>query len=143
MSAWGPEAFANDDAQDWELELVGSDNLDAVDNALARSLTGSGFLEAPHGARAVAASEALAALKGLTSPLLPEQVRVWAERNSSLDATARLVLALRAIDRVMSPDSELFQLWSEDQRQFEEWKAEIDDLRHRLQAQRGPACHET
>lgn len=68
MGAWGIHAFDNDDACDWASELTG-EGMAAVQDALevVAGMDGEEYLEADLGARALAACEALARLRGAST----------------------------------------------------------------------------
>jgi hypothetical protein len=131
MGAWDTGTFSNDDAQDWIAELLDSSDLTAVDAALGSDMVAD-YVEAPDGARVLAASEVLAALKGRACPDLPKEVHLWVEKNSALDPHPRLPRAAEMTDRILSENSELRELWSEDEQAFLTWTATVQDLRGRL-----------
>ncbi len=78
MGTWGYHAFDNDHALDWADELVNAAKpLSYIDRALKAALkTTDDSYECD---RAVAAAEVVAALRGHSSKMLPENVSSWLE----------------------------------------------------------------
>jgi Domain of unknown function (DUF4259) len=133
----GAEAFANDDALDWLLELDPADGVRPVLAALERA---AGALD-PHvdthtAAVALAAAELLAALRGRPHPALPEAAADWvaavtlASPTGAAPGEEELALATRALDLVVT-SSALAEIWSQ-RPDDAEWRAELDGLRLRL-----------
>ena len=80
----------------------------------------------------MAAAEAIAALKGETSPVAPKEIADWAHKAKSEDGSIPDLtgLAIRAIQRVRT-NSELKDLWLEAEG-LNEWSANLRDLEKRL-----------
>ena len=131
MGAWGTGAFDNDDAADWAYELEESADLTPARQALAATMDSDGYLELPEGACAVAAASVVAAtfdghLKGL-----PEEVAEWVDAHPGTASRGDARLAVDALERVMSEESELRGLWDEAP-EGPSWAEEIEKLRQRL-----------
>jgi len=131
MGAWGIGTFDDDDAADWAYELEEASDLSPARQALAAATDSDGFLEIPEGARAVAAAAVVAStfdgdLKGL-----PETVGEWIDDHPGSATSGDARLALDALERVMSEESELRSLW-DDAPEAAEWAKEIEKLRERL-----------
>lgn len=131
MGAWGTGTFDNDDAADWAYELEDASELTPARQALAATMDTDGYLEIPEGACAVAAAGVVAAsfdgnLKGL-----PEHVAEWIDDHPDLAGRADARLAVDALERVMSEESELRNLWA-DAPEGAQWAEGIEKLRHRL-----------
>jgi hypothetical protein len=133
MAGWGTGSFENDDAQTWLPEL-GSLTLDDLRPLLSRAADNGDYLEAPESSVAVAAAEAIAALKGAPASTVPKEIAEWAREtksNSKDDSIPALAsLAVRAIQRVRT-NSELKDLWLEADG-LNEWSANLRDLETRL-----------
>lgn len=133
MSAWGTGNFDNDDARDWlgGLKSLGVDGLRPI---LARAADDADYLEALESSVAVAAAEAVAALKGLPAEPLPREIADWvSEKKVQTDAPPILdlaALAIRAVERVRT-NSELKDLWMEADG-LNEWSAALRELAARL-----------
>lgn len=135
MGTWSVDAFGNDYAQDWAEDLHETSNLDAVADTLNTVLDSGAELEAPFAAEALAAIEVLARLQGKGGPQTEDSAAIdeWVEaRKAKAKPRADLAeKALRAIERITAPDSELRQLWEESEH-YADWCASVEDLRTRL-----------
>jgi len=134
MGAWGVDSFGNDDAADWAFGLDESSNLQLVEETLSRATVGSEeYLESPTACEAIAAAEAVARLRGAGGERTSysESVDQWVERVGAPPSPAVVQLAIRALDRITAPNSELRELWEESE-EFASWTAAVRDLRERL-----------
>jgi ABC-type amino acid transport substrate-binding protein len=136
MGTWAVDAFGNDYAQDWAQDLHETSNLDAVEDTLNTALdTTAGELDAPFAAEALVAIEVLARLQGKGGARSDDSAAVdeWvAARKPKAKPRADLAdKARRALERILSDQSELRELW-EDSEHYEEWRAAVEDLRARL-----------
>ena len=133
MAGWGTGSFENDDAQAW-LSQLASLAVDDLHPPLSRAADNADYLEAPESSIAVAAAEAVAALRGTPATALPKEIADWvreAKSNSKNDSILALAsLAVRAIQRVRT-NSELKDLWLEADG-LNEWSANLRDLETRL-----------
>ena len=136
MGTWAVDAFGNDYAQDWAEDLHETSNMDAVESTLDTALAGGDAeLEAPFAAEALVAIEVLARLQGKGGPSSEDSAGVdeWVEQRKP-KAKPRADLAEkagRAIDRILSAQSELRQLW-EDSEHYADWRAGVEELRSRI-----------
>lgn len=131
MGAWGAGTFDNDDAADWADELLGSADLTPARQALAATTDSDDWLEIPEGARAVAAAAAVAASFDGDMRGLPEEVVEWLEDHAGAGTLADARLAIDALERVASVDSELREVWLE-AANGSAWVEEIARLAYRL-----------
>ena len=131
MGAWGIGAFENDDAADWAWELEEGLDLGPVRQALAATMDTDGCLERPEGACAVAAAAVVAASFDGDIKGFPEEVGEWIDDHPDSATRGDARLALDALERVMSEESELRELWEETP-DATKWATEIEKLRHRL-----------
>lgn len=130
MGTWGYEAFSNDDALDWLGELLDADDASPVQDALAAAASaGAVYLDAPECARALAAAETIAALRGRPGASLPKKLVAWLEGRAQ-PADALLEAARAAVARVMQ-GSELKDLWIESGHP-QAWESGVRDLQTRL-----------
>lgn len=131
MGAWGTGTFDNDDAADWAYELVESADLAPARAALAATMDSDGWLEIPEGARAVAAASVVAA--GFDGDVrgLPDEVVEWLEYHPDAGTLADARLAIDALERVASLDSELREVWLE-AANGPAWVEEMARLAYRL-----------
>ncbi len=132
MNLWGTGPLDNDAAKDFVNEALHDGDYalaEAFDVVLDPDMD---FIEAEEGFRAVAAAEILvAALTQDTSRLTDAGLRVWVQ-NADANALAALKTSARnALKRVPSDQSELPDLW-EDEEDLQAWQAEIERLRGQL-----------
>ena len=132
MAGWGTGSFENEGAKAWLPQLTAL-SVEDLQPLLSRAADNTDYLEAPEASVAVAAAEAVAALKGEPSHLSPIEIADWASKaNSSTDGSIPDLtgLAIRAIQRVRT-NSELKDLWLEADG-LNEWSASLRDLEKRL-----------
>ncbi|MEO5932191.1 MAG: DUF4259 domain-containing protein [Duganella sp.] len=138
MGTWAVDAFGNDYAQDWAEDLAQTSNLEAVENTLDVALEDPGrMLEAPFAAEALVAIEVLARLQGKGGERSDDSAAVddWVDaRKAKARARADLAdKARRAIERILSEQSELRELWAESEH-YADWRASVEALRGRIAA---------
>lgn len=134
MGAWGTGIFDNDTACDWAYELEEVEDLSLIEQTLDRVLdTGSEYLEAPEAEEALAAADVIARLQGNwgTRNSYTEEVDTWVERTKLIPSTELVAKAISAIERIISPPSELLELWEESPN-GPAWKQEVKKLESRL-----------
>lgn len=135
MGTWAVDAFGNDFAQDWAADLHEVSNMDAVAETLDVVLQGGGELEAPLAAEGLVAVEVLARLQGKGGEQTEDSAMVdeWVEaRKAKHKPRADLSeKAQKAIERILSEQSELRQLWQESEH-YEAWRASVLALQARL-----------
>jgi hypothetical protein len=131
MGAWGEKAFENDAALDWLAQLE-AEGIEALRELLAvvADVEEDDYLDVDDGAPAVAAAEIVAAASG-SHERLPTRVRKWLEANAPDFEQDDRILACRALERVVGPNSELRGLW-EDVGHQSPWHADVRVLLTRL-----------
>ncbi|MGV4685225.1 DUF4259 domain-containing protein [Burkholderia pseudomallei] len=135
MGTWAIHSFGNDDAADLVGDLVEQSSFAPAQDAIARVVGSSGYLEAPDAQMGIAACEIVATVLGRACPAAQEKeaLMAWVAR-ANLSADSKMVSqAIQAIDRVLGPNSELRELWEESP-EFGDWQSNVNDLRARLQA---------
>jgi hypothetical protein len=132
MGAWGEKAFQNDSALDWfaELEAEGLTALRRLISTVAETEEDE-YLDLDDGGSAIAAAEVVAAALGRGRDRVPKQVAAWVDANADEVLPEDLALARRAVERVLSTNSELCELWQE-AGSDSEWDAEVAVLLTRL-----------
>jgi hypothetical protein len=110
------------------------ENADSVlREALETAAHMGGYLDASEGSDALAAAGIVAIAAG-GSPLQPEApVDEYARKISRRVPNGLAPLAIEAIDRVLGDESELRELW-EEQDAVDEWRVEPDAVRHHLES---------
>lgn len=131
MGAWGTGPFENDDAADWAYELEEAAELSPVRQALSATLDTDGYLEVPEGACAVAAAAVVAATFDGDVRGFPEAVVEWIADHPDAAGREDARLAVDALERVTSEESELRQLAVESG-DGAAWARSMETLRVRL-----------
>ncbi|HSO30946.1 MAG TPA: DUF4259 domain-containing protein [Labilithrix sp.] len=132
MGAWGEKAFENDSALDWLADLE-AEGVDALRDLLASvaDTDDEEYLDVDDGAAAIAAAEIVAAARGRGRDRLTKEVIGWLDDNASDLVAEDLVLACRAVERVVAGSSELRELWEEGGSDSP-WHADVRTLLTRL-----------
>ncbi len=136
MGAWGTGNFDNDTACDWVGEVYDSEGacgLAFVESTLNDILRdGDEPVDSNQGCCGLAACEVVARLsgKGGASSPYTESLDAWVQSNPAPIPAELTAKALQVIQRILSPDSELVELWGGD----EEWHGAVEELRKRLSA---------
>jgi hypothetical protein len=135
MGAWSADSFGNDTACDWSYGLEKVGDLSLVKQAIEAVLSvDEDYLDADTACEGLAACEVIARLKGNWGVRDPytETVDKWVESHKIVPPEKLIQTALAAIDRICAQQSELLELWEEDDPS--EWHAAVDDLRERVRA---------
>jgi len=131
MGAWGTGPFDNDDAGDWAYELEEASELTPVRQALAATTDTDGCLEVPEGACAMAAAAVVAASFDGNLAGLPGAVVAWIGGHPDAATRQDARLAVDALERVTSEESELQNLWATTP-DGPQWALGVETLRRRL-----------
>jgi hypothetical protein len=136
MGAWDHTAFGNDDACDWGGDLCSHADVSFVEETLDKVMAaGNDYLEAPESSQAIAAAEVVARLQGHFGFRNPytKSVDKWVEAHPRIVPLELARKAQAALDRILTPPSELMELWEESE-SFQAWKDTITELKDRIQA---------
>lgn len=106
MGAWSHNSFDNDDALDWAADLKDSKGTEALVDALESAMNGKG------------------------AGSLPPEVNEWL-KGQSVAGPELTAKARSAVDAILS-NSELKELWEENEDDFPRWTALLNDLKSRL-----------
>jgi len=136
MGTWSGQPFGSDSASDWAYDLAEAPDWSIVREALT-TVAGETEVDSDDAVIAIAAAEAVA--HGLDRPTqtdaYTESVASFAQRVGRPDADL-VALALDALTAATSPDSELTELWEDEDP--EEWVTANATLKQAL-ASAGPA----
>jgi hypothetical protein len=132
VGTWGTGSFQNDSACDWfytveEAVEPGSLIASALDDALAEA----GELELDLASEAIAGAELLASCAGQAADDLPDHIRRWVMEHPHQPYGTEIEQAAHAVERVRA-ESELRELWDEEQGPDNSWLQAVDDLIARL-----------
>jgi hypothetical protein len=136
MGAWSHEPFGNDTANDWAYGLEAISDLSLIENTIDRALTeGTEYLDASAAEEAIAAVEALAHLLGrpTQSDSYTAKIEQWAKRIQEKPNHALRNRARQLLQRVISENSELQELWAE-AGDSNAWLSSIQKLRSAVEA---------
>lgn len=132
MGTWGHDTFDNDTAADWASTFAENGSLQFVEKTLDEVLTiGDDYLDSDFAVQGLAAAEVVARLQGRwgVRSAYSENADKWVEANAGLEVPAELTdKALKLIDRVLGPESELVDLWEG----APDWHKAVADLRSRV-----------
>jgi hypothetical protein len=131
MGAWSHEPFGNDTANDWAYGLEEVNDFSNIEEALDEVLRfDEEYLDAPEAEEAIAAVEVIAKLlgQGTQSDAYTEKVDRWVQGMTSKPSPALRNKAKQALQRIVSENSELRELWEEGD-EAAEWRASVDRLR--------------
>ena len=144
MGAWGTGNFENDQALDWVGDILESDSIKPIEEALMlasgkptsffqkvfKSRSKATYLDADIASNALAAAEVVAALRHQPCESLPDGLSDWVDKHSPHLSISLVALATQAIERVQS-DSELAELWAESE-ELDNLNAELLKFKARL-----------
>ena len=138
MGAWGYGHFEDDAALDFMHDIeTAEDPKGVINDALVNAIE-SEYLESDDGNAAIVAAtyidrqvnETKFSLKGYGDSL---DVDTFTDRHPNIDLSGLREIALEAIKKVLSDDSELNELWSEKEADYPEWRQGIKQMLGRLQ----------
>ncbi len=134
MGAWGTGLFENDEALDFAGDVVERGGLALVENVIEELLDmGDDYIDAPEAEQVLVAAEIVAALAGRPAPEYPDELAEWLDE-LDVEPDATLVeSARRACQRVLTPPSELLELWEEaGEDDYAEWRVGVEAIIARL-----------
>ena len=134
MGAWGTGLFENDDALDFAGDVIERGGLALVENVLEELLDmGDEYVEAPEAEQALVAAEIVAALAGRPAAEYPDELAEWLDGLDAVPDDALVDTARRAVQRVLTPPSELLELWEEaGEDDYGEWRVGVEAIAARL-----------
>jgi len=130
MGTWGIGTFDDDTASDWLDEFVDEPSVELLRRTFAAS--DEGYLEFTEGVGFLAAAEIVAGV--LTGPRegLPEEALRGIASLTPGDVADLRQLAARKARRVLADQSELQELWSDNEKDNAAWRSHVLDLCTRL-----------
>jgi hypothetical protein len=132
MGTWSHESFSNDTALDWALRLANTDDFHLIESTLRVVLRAKSkaSLSETAGLEAIAAAEAIARLQGnFDKP--SKDVDQWVARVRLKPSKALCRKARGALDRILTPPSELLEGWVNPVI-FRAWKKSVRALKRRV-----------
>ncbi|CAN1213431.1 DUF4259 domain-containing protein [Tumidithrix helvetica PCC 7403] len=135
MGAWDTDPFGNDTAGDWTYDLEETEDLSLIKSTIQNLLDiGEDYLDASDAEEVIAAADTLARLKGnfYIRNAYTRIVDEWVAKYKLVPPQHLIDSAVQAIARILTPPSELFELWQETE-DFEAWRNHLEELKQRLQ----------
>ena len=129
MGAWDEKNFGNDSAMDWVNEFEENPAIELLIDTLQELVDADDYIDMDIASEGLAAAEIVAALKGKSSTDLPETISLLIEKISFIDGLD--TLAIKAVNKAKSENSELMGLWSEGE-DGDKWITIQNDLIERL-----------
>lgn len=135
MGAWAEDTFGNDTACDWVSEFMDNPNIAFINKTIDEVLSEDDYLDSDVACECLAACEAIARLQGNWGirNAYSEDLDKWIESYSPKISGELVEKAKLAIQRILSDDSELAELWDEGGRN-DDWHDSVDDLLKRLKS---------
>lgn len=122
MGAWSGEPFGNDSASDWAFELAEADDWAYVHDTLSAAIDAGDDIDSDLAAEAIGAAEVVA--RGIGRPTqedaYTEDVARFVQR-APAPAPDLVALAVRALSTATCADTELAEVWAEDD--ASEWES--------------------
>jgi hypothetical protein len=136
MGAWGVAAFEDDTALDWlsiQFEERGAKAVAEAINFVA-DFPSSEYLERDQGVEARIAAEMVAIAFGHPPSSVPTEVteQINGKTDDIMAIPFIRLVALKAVDRLMQNNSEINDLWTEEDSNAAEWNVAMSDLTKRL-----------
>jgi hypothetical protein len=131
MGAWGTGIFEDDSMLDWLFDLEDA-NKPVAFLAECLDIDGIDYLEYDNCAGVLGASAIIDGLLNGAPADSPESMMEWIASHKSLKVAKLVPNAIASLDAVISENSELNELWSENQELYPKWKADITALRDRI-----------
>ncbi len=133
MGTWSIDNFGNDDACDWAEGFVAAPDLDKLMAAVKPVATSDDYIEADECQEALAACEVIARISGAWVCENPFAVIIdrWIFATNPIINDDLLDLAMKAVEKIESENSELHALWAESD-SYEEWSQSMVQLKLRM-----------
>jgi len=131
MGAWGMKPFENDSACDWIYDLQET-GLKSIEDTFTWEKEDDDYLDSSIGTEIIAAAEVLYGIKNGPREGVPDEVLAEIRKYESNQAEYLYNKCVKAIDRVMGEDSELFDLWEETGEDFDIWLNDVQALKDGL-----------
>jgi hypothetical protein len=133
MGTWGTGIFEDDSACDFVDDIMAdADPLSTIEDKLLRAAE-SEYLEADLGTEAVVSAALIDVLLNGTHYHYGEgSILSWAQSNQHLNALELRAHAVKALQAVLTDNSELNELWHENEEEYPNWRQNIVELMERL-----------
>lgn len=137
MGTWGTGLFDNDAAADFMMDLEEANDVRSICESVFQEALESDYLESDLGSNVIVAAAyvdrqvngTVFSEKDAEEPLA---IDLFPDSHPHTDLRDLKPLARKALTRVLSQDSELMELWQENEEDFPVWKDEVAALMGRL-----------
>jgi len=134
MGTWGHEIFQDDTNCDLIAEIIDSENpLQTIADSFDKAIDVAYFEHEECCGALVSAAIIDAILNGTRYLEEMESFRFFVEANRNLPVDTLKPNAVKALDRLLAEDSELNELWNENEELYSKWKDVVVQLKERLQ----------
>jgi len=132
MGTWGPGVFEDDCTLECFTDLRDSESIEYISNALEDAVD-STYLDYETSCAAVVAAAVVDALvNDMDYDSGNGQFMEWVNQNRKMPVVRFKNEAVKALQRVLSEDSELYEQWLENDRGFLAWKTGLENIIMRL-----------
>jgi hypothetical protein len=131
MGAWGSGIFEDDSILDSFDELMESDPITYLSTSFKKA-DGS-YIEYETGAAIVVSAAVIDSLtSGTNHDPESEDYMLWINQHIKLDITPLIPMAIKGLRAVISNNSEIHELWQENEEEYLEWKSNLEYIIKRL-----------
>lgn len=128
MGTWGMKTFENDEALDWANDLESTKDEVLLESSLSPAEVDNYYLDASDCVRVLCAAEVIAGVVGRPRSSLPDNVSLWVTKHTNTKIKPLVPLAIAKVERVLAKDSELDELWAENQQDYSTWRKDVTEL---------------
>lgn len=133
MGAWGYRVFEDDCTLDALAELTESDSPVKVMHGFFKTVLKSEYVEYDDACNALAAAAVIdSVLNGISHNEDDEEYGEFVGSLKPGQAQDLKKDAARAVERILAEESELKELWEENEQDYENWRKELTGIRKRL-----------
>lgn len=135
MGAWGTGIYENDEALDFIEQLKEStDAYDLMKDKLQEA-SATDYMEVDVGNAVLVVVDIVCnVLNHSIAEIENEDLQDWLETNRSLDVHTLKDLALLALENILGEESELNELWQENEEEYPAWRGQIERLVRNLKS---------
>jgi hypothetical protein len=131
MGAWGCGIFEDDSVLDSFDELMESDPITYLSAALNKA--DDGYIDYENGAAIILSAAVIdSLLSGTNHDPNSDDFIQWVNVHKDLDITSLIPVATKGLEMVIGGNSELNELWQENEKEYSEWKSNLESIINRL-----------
>ncbi len=134
MGAHGINIFDEDHACDWLSDLCDHDDPKEFFRECLNLSDADEYLEVMQCAGVLGTSVIIDGILNGSAKELPEEAVEWIAEHKNLSVQRLVPKAISGLDAVLGEESELNDLWKENEELYPEWRRQIEELKERLVA---------